>query len=325
MSQRVVVIGAGLIGLTCAVRLAEAGYDTQIFARDLPLESYSAADSGLWLPRPAEPAKDVLRWASATLTELTCLTDDPDSGVRLSRGTLLHKAPAALRPWWATELAARTELTEISRPRAGFGSGWELTVPVADMSDYLPYLAGRLDRAGGSITRMSVPTLPQRGIVVNATGAAARWLAADPDVVPVRGQIVLMSTSAEAPLSRWWLVEEPEAAPRYVVPSAGRVVVGGTAEVEEWDATLTQYASEAILARCLALEPTLADGIVLGSRVGLRPSRSQIRVEKVSGGRGTAHRTLVHCYGHGDNGLTLSWGCADEVLRLIQGLQPSLF
>ena len=32
-----------------------------------------------------------------------------------------------------------------------------------------------------------------------------------------------------------------------------------------------------------------------------------------------ADRVLVHCYGHGDLGFTLSWGCADEVARLVDG------
>ena len=68
--SRVIVVGAGVVGLSCAVRLAEAGYDTHVLARDLPLETTSAVAGGLWLPYLAEPVIDVNRWAAATLAEL---------------------------------------------------------------------------------------------------------------------------------------------------------------------------------------------------------------------------------------------------------------
>jgi D-amino-acid oxidase len=48
---------------------------------------------------------------------------------------------------------------------------------------------------------------------------------------------------------------------------------------------------------------------VLRHKVGLRPSRSAVRLER--DGR------VVHCYGHGGAGVTLSWGCADEVVELV--------
>ena len=39
---RVIVVGAGVVGLSCAVRLLEAGFRVDVLARDLPLETTSA-------------------------------------------------------------------------------------------------------------------------------------------------------------------------------------------------------------------------------------------------------------------------------------------
>ena len=50
---------------------------------------------------------------------------------------------------------------------------------------------------------------------------------------------------------------------------------------------------------------------VVGHKVGLRPARPSVRLERVA--------DVVHCYGHGGAGVTLSWGCADEVVSLVAG------
>src|SRR4051794_41959609 len=72
MRQRVTVVGAGVIGLTCAVRLAERGLAVDVLARDLPLETWSAAGGGLWLPATRDERE--VAWAAATLAELGAVT-----------------------------------------------------------------------------------------------------------------------------------------------------------------------------------------------------------------------------------------------------------
>jgi D-amino-acid oxidase len=60
--------------------------------------------------------------------------------------------------------------------------------------------------------------------------------------------------------------------------------------------------------------PELAGARVLGERVGLRPARRggpRVEAEDLPGGG-----RVVHAYGHGGAGMTLSWGCADEVTTL---------
>jgi len=54
---------------------------------------------------------------------------------------------------------------------------------------------------------------------------------------------------------------------------------------------------------------------VVAERVGLRPFRkSGIRLEKDRLGS----RTVIHNYGHGGAGFTLSWGCAGQVVKLVE-------
>jgi D-amino-acid oxidase len=98
---RVVVVGAGVVGLSCAVRLAEAGHRVDVLARDLPLETTSVVAAALWYPYKALPQDRVTAWGTTTYRRFAELADsEPDSGVRMLRGTEALGAP--LRdPWWA--------------------------------------------------------------------------------------------------------------------------------------------------------------------------------------------------------------------------------
>jgi len=66
----VMVIGAGVSGLTTAVRLAEAGIRVRIRAQRRPEESTSAAAGAIWDPLYANHPL-VLRWSS-TSYEVFC-------------------------------------------------------------------------------------------------------------------------------------------------------------------------------------------------------------------------------------------------------------
>jgi D-amino-acid oxidase len=52
---------------------------------------------------------------------------------------------------------------------------------------------------------------------------------------------------------------------------------------------------------------------VLAHRVGLRPARPTVRLAAEPGDGGPL---IVHNYGHGGGGITLSWGCAREAAAL---------
>lgn len=305
---RVTVVGAGVVGLSCAVRIAEAGHPVDVLARELPLETTSAVAGGLWLPFLAEPADLVARWSHATYAEFMNLAGEA-TGIAVRTGYLLGVGTAT--PPWAVGIDPRVELNVVAHPAPGHAEGLHLRTPLVDMLRYLPYLVKRLEAAGGTLTRLPVTALPTRGVVVNCTGLAARALAADPLVRPVRGQVVWMTNPG---LTDWWSAETDPMT--YVLPHPGRVVVGGTTDDGDFDTTPDAGTARLIVERARALVPALEKAEVISTRVGLRPARPAVRVETVP----TAEGTTIHCYGHGGCGVTLSWGTADDVLAQVEAV-----
>src|SRR4051812_44402148 len=141
----VLVLGAGVIGLTAAIRLREAGAAADVVARDPPAATTSAVAAALWYPYRAFPRERVAGWSARGFDVMCALADEPGSGVRMRWGRE-RVAPGAADPWWrdAVPTFARTE------------DGWRFAAPVADMSVHLPWLVARLEALGGSGARGGV-------------------------------------------------------------------------------------------------------------------------------------------------------------------------
>jgi D-amino-acid oxidase len=305
---RITVVGAGVVGLSCAVRLLADGHRVDVLARELPLETTSATAAAIWYPYRALPPERVDEWARVAYRDFRTLAEEhPESGVRMRNGTqVVVGAPGA--PDWADVVP---DLVVTHSVPAGFETGWTFTTPVAEMPVYLRWLAAQVLQAGGSITRLNLHGLPRRDgggpdWVVNCSGMGARFLAGDASVHPVQGQVVLVE---QVGLERWWL---DESGPTYVVPRGRDIVVGGTDVEGEWSSTPSADVASSILKRALRLVPELAGAEVLGHKVGLRPARLSVRLEP-----DPQDARVIHCYGHGGAGVTLSWGCAREVSSLI--------
>ena len=88
---RVIVVGAGVVGLSCALRVLRTGHHVDVVARDLPLETTSAVAAALWYPYRAFPYERVSAWSATSFTEFERLSADEDTGVAMVEGTELHR------------------------------------------------------------------------------------------------------------------------------------------------------------------------------------------------------------------------------------------
>jgi len=325
MENRVAIVGAGVSGLTCGVLFAKSGFRTAIFAEQTGHRTTSGVAAALWFPYDAEPADKVIPWALETYKVLVDLSGDPRGGVSMIELRQFSRAGEVQIPDWAIALGAHPlhaspvakVLCAVPNPPAAdcyrFTSGFGLTVPLMDTTIYLDYLADRLIAGGGSIrdgVRLDKLEDVSRefDLVINCTGIGSRSLVPDADLKPHRGQVAIVPKIDSLSCA---IVCDDEPL-MYAIPRANDCVFGGTNELSD-ELAVDPATTARIVDECSRVLK-IGNPQVLAERVGLRPfRRSGVRLGR---NRLRDGRTVVHNYGHGGSGFTLSWGCANAVFEL---------
>ena len=312
-----VVVGGGVIGLTVALTLAERGMDVRVVAASFERTTSSVA-AAFWFPFivRTEPAALSDAWAIKSYEWYRELArEDGACGVEMRRCREFLKAPSPAAGWAnAVEHYRALERGEHDEKYAG---GYEFDVPVIAMPKFLPWLRTRCEALGVKFETRTLADVrearafasnSERAFVVNCTGLGARRLVNDDLVKPVRGQVVYLKQDCG-----YGLFDDDPNALAYLIPRADCTVLGGTAQVDNDSLEPDDADERDIIAKCKRLWPELDETKVIGTNVGLRPSRTVVRCE-----RDPADATLIHAYGHGGAGVTLCRGTALEVLALIE-------
>jgi D-amino-acid oxidase len=144
-------------------------------------------------------------------------------------------------------------------------------------------------------------------LVINCAGIGAGELVQDADLEPHRGQVAFVPRIEGLSCA----VVCDDAPLMYAIPRTNDCVFGGTNDLSS-NLAVDPSTTDRIVAECSRVLKINKPN-VLAERVGLRPfRRSGLRLER---DRLHAGRTVIHNYGHGGAGFTLSWGCAREVLE----------
>lgn len=302
--MEVTVVGAGIVGLTTALVLEEHGHAVRIVAADHGERTTSAVAGAVWFPYRAGPPDKVARWAAISRAWLETLVPVREAGVDVLTGYEITNEPdPSPAPWWA----ANIDVTRAPAPVTGGPLAWQFSAPRVEPARFLPWIVQRL-RARIEYRPVVDLAAEPGDAVVNCTGLAARELAADDNLYPLLGQVVIAEPGGVDRTITVTDDRDPEQI-FYLIPRRDELVLGGCSR--PWPPGAPAEIDPAITARILAQARAL--GLPVGDvktvRAGLRPYRLEVRLER--DGR------IIHNYGHGGAGYTLARGCADEVARYL--------
>ena len=382
-ATRVLVLGSGVIGLTCAIAILESNQsslqpkrDVWIWTEHMPLNTTSVVAGAIWGPYHVEPQDKCDRWAMESVPIFDQICNEEENargnGHKGSQSTLgtntgVYRASGYVyergehqKPSW---LPGNEQLFRYSRKnhqtseniednatsvldnndyiRNEFQSVYELDLPMIDMSIYLTYLEKRFYRAGGrgiiqrklthidQVSQFERDTNQKFDMVVNCTGFGSRHLFNDRQVVADRGQLVLIRLPTDKPgvfgadalRGRYYDAEpKPGNQPTYILPRANNIYICGGCSIVLSDeemgddsrpSNICTDMSGDILKRCNQLVPhahILSTAQIVEHVAAWRPyRRGGVRLELSN--EGTEKRPVIHCYGFGGAGVTLSWVC----------------
>jgi D-amino-acid oxidase len=311
-----IVVGCGVSGLTTAIVLQRAGYRVRIHTREMPAETTSAIAAAIWFPYKTGPLEAVNRWSRETYEMLEALADDPETGVHMVEFTEFVQSEELA--WWLDAIPAGAwRKANASELAEGQTLGFVMRVPMVETPIYLPYLLQTFRQGGGEIQLGEVQNLSDlrsvSEIVINCTGLGAKELAHDSTLYPIRGQLVKIAKKSGIPyVSADSMEGAASEEATYIFPRRNDIVLGGTAVAGDFSLEWDEALGDRLIARCKKLVPALGEVEILEKVVGLRPGRETIRLEYDG--------AVIHNYGHGGAGYTVSWGCANAVRELVNAL-----
>lgn len=238
-SGPVAVIGSGVVGLSTARLVQEAGFPVTIYAAALPPDTTSNIAGGQFHPAYAFSPHVVTPEFMAQFTQALDYswrrfqimvgedygvrwlptyveTDSPDAKTIATFPPINRMLSAAENPFpWASTLRYDTMYVETGR--------------------YLRQMLRDLQIAGGKIevrkfaTPADIAALPE-SLVFNCTGLGSRDLFNDQDLHPARGQLAILEPQPEVQYAF-------TGGPGYMFPRPDGIILGGTFEVDQFDAT----------------------------------------------------------------------------------------
>ncbi|XP_055294813.1 D-aspartate oxidase-like [Sitodiplosis mosellana] len=330
-TMQVAIIGAGVIGTTTAIRLQEQfanRISLTIFSDQFSPKTTGDISAGLWGPYQLgnTPQDKIFTWSKDTHNYFHKLWKDgvaEEAGVSLLPVTRMTTEDQSYDVPWKDVVFGCTDMTKETLERLSaehkrkYKYGIHFNTFICEPTFFLPYLYKRIQAAGGRIERKRIESFEEVAtfdLVINCTGLGAQVLIKDDyELKPVRGQVMRV----KAPWIFDVLLDDSDDG-NYIISNMHTIILGGTHQLNDYNQNVDAGDRKFIYEGCIGMNASIKRAEIVKEMVGLRPGRSQVRLERdtYTTKRGKQLQ-IIHNYGHGGSGVTLSYGCAIEVADIV--------
>ncbi|KAL1506312.1 hypothetical protein ABEB36_005700 [Hypothenemus hampei] len=326
---KIAVVGAGIIGATTALELQKCFRNAhiEIIADQFYDDTTSYVAAGVFRPGSGffGPTEDITyKWLKDSYEYYDTLRKTPEginAGVIEISGYLFSSQyPENVKNRFLENICplyrpATNEELNLCPGNWKYGSFF--TTLLTQSSYYIPWTIRKFQNNGGKLSRSKIESLYQLAlsydVVVNCSGLGAKFLCNDHKMVPIRGQVI----KVRAPWIKTFFYGDFDT---YIIPGVDSVTLGGCRHYDSWDLNVNNYDSNKIKEQCESLLPSLRGAEIIAHKVGLRPYRNIVRVEKEITNFDGRRVKLVHNYGHGGYGVTAAPGTSMYCCNLVQEL-----
>lgn len=311
MSKNITIIGAGISGMSTAFLLVQKNHRITIYAKAFSPNITSNRAAAFWFPYHIRNDRRGIRWCQTSYEYYKKLAEQEETGISMRQLIkVLRKGVEEDEPIWIDFMPQGSyRVMSENELASNIATGYNVQVPLIETQIFLPYLQQQLQQKGVKFIEKEIKNFDELtgdyDIVINCSALGSRELCNDDRIIPVRGQVGLLSPKNNIPI---YLDNEK---PLYIVPRKDAIIVGGTYEERVETETTEPATIERILNNAYEVFPELKQQQIIGSWAGLRPYRPEVKVEHEEG------TNIVHNYGHGGSGFTLSFGCAEEVSTIV--------
>ncbi len=278
-NKKILVLGSGVSGLSCGILLLKAGYQIDIWAKDLPPNTTSNIAAAIWYPYLCNPKDKATVWSGETVNYLKeNALDDPNSGCAVRTFTEVFDDKVG-DPWWENAVESYRHAQPEELPK-GYVDGYHIDAILTDAPIYMNWLTNQYKELGGTVQQRSISDIQEAfseyDTVVNCTGLGSRELFKDERIYPVRGQVVVVKPNG---FERVVADDEGHNKLAYIIPRIHDTVLGGTSQPNSWSLEVDPQDTADILRKVKLLSPAFENVEVIEEKVGLRPARDEVRLE----------------------------------------------